>query len=52
MSENIKMTDKSLRSILGLKITKKETMIDDKHIKFALKETKMQLRLVLRCQLK
>ena len=40
MSENIKMTDKSLRSVLGPQITEKATMIADKYNQVAFKVTK------------
>jgi len=40
MSDNIKMTDKSLRSVLGPQITEKATMIADKYNQVAFKVTK------------
>ena len=40
MSENIKITDKALRSVLGPQITEKATMIADKYNQVAFKVTK------------
>ena len=40
MSENIKMTDRALRSVLGPQITEKATMIADKYNQVAFKVTK------------
>ena len=39
MSENIKITDKALRSVLGPQITEKATMIADKNNQIAFKVT-------------
>ena len=52
MSADIKMTDKTLQSILAPQITEKATMVADKYNQVTFKVLKMQLRLMLKQRLK